>query len=357
MTNKRKQHFVPRFYLRLFSSEPNHRSIGVWNVQKENFVKHASLKNQAYAAYFYGKDEEFEEALAQIEGVAAQVLREIIVTQQLPSHDSTERVTLFVYLVYQAERTQYAAEALNESIDKFVHIAFKEDERVKEDLPHLQVGIQNAAVFRLGVVSKILPIVTDLEMKLLRNKTDQEFVTSDNPVVKYNQFMEFRKWPGGHTGWANVGLQVFFPISPSLYLVLYDKDIYRIGFRRQHLLAIEKSEDVDQLNALQLINANRVLYFGHGIREDYIKRLHRLYSDKRSIGKMSVEEYHELNPDDPEVKRSLIAAHAYNIKIGLSLSCIQQTKRAKRRQLGPSMANPRNPRALKLIEERWKRGT
>lgn len=347
---------MPRFYLRQFSNEPDHKSIGVWDVQKEIFVRHASLKNQAYGVYFYGKDAEIEDALAQIEGVVSQVLKEIIITQQLPSHDSSERVTLFVYLVYQAERTQYAAEALNESIDKLVHIAFKEDERIKEDLSHVRVGIRNAAVFRLGVVSKILPIVTDLEMKLLRNKTDQEFVTSDNPVVKYNQFMEFRKWPGGHDGWASVGLQVFFPISPSLCLVLYDKDVYRLGLRRHRLVEIGKIEDIDQLNALQLINASRNLYFSHGVREEYVKRLHRRYSDKRRTGKMSVEEYYELNPD-PKVKRSLIASHAYNIKTELSLSFIQQTKKSKRRQLGPSMANPRNPRLLKLVEERWKRET
>lgn len=345
---------MSRFYLGQFSNEPDHKSIGVWNVHKEIFVRHASLKNQACAVYFYGKDGKVEDALAQIEGVASRVLREIIITQQLPSHDSIERAALFIYLVYQAERTQYAAEALNESIDKLVHTAFREDERVKEDLPHLQVGIENAAVFRLGVVSELLPVVMDLEMKLLNNKTDREFVTSDNPVAKYNQFMELRGWPGGHYGWANIGLQVFFPISPSLCLVLYDKDVYRFGPKRRYFIEIERTEDIDQLNALQLISVNRNLYFSHGVREDYIKHLHQQYSHKRTMDKMSVEEYHELNRD-AKVKRSLIASYAYNIKIGLSLSFIQQIKKSKHRQLGPSMANPRNPRLLRLVEEHWEK--
>lgn len=353
MTNKKKQHFVPRFYLRQFSNELDRKSIGLWDIQKEVFVRNASLKNQAYGEYFYGKNLEIEDALAQIEGVVSRILKKIVVTQQLPSNDSIERVSLFVYIVYQAERTQYAAEALNESIDKFVHIAFKEDKRIKEDLPDLQVGIHNAAVFLLGTVSKILPIVMDMEIKLLRNKTDQEFVTSDNPVVKYNQFMEVRKWPGGHYGWASAGLQVFFPISPSLCLVLYDKDVYRLGLRLHRLVEIEKVEDIDQLNALQLINANRNLHFSHGVPEEYIKRLHRQYSDKRRTGKMSVEEYREINPN-PKIRRSLIAAHAYNIKTELSLSFIKQTKKSKHRQLGPSMANPRNPHLLKLVEESFK---
>jgi hypothetical protein len=353
MASKRKQHFVPRLYLRQFSNEPGHKSIGVWHLQKGIFVRNASLKNQAYGVYFYGVDTKFEDALAQIEERFSQILKKITDTKQLPNHDSIERVTLIVYLVYQAERTQRAAEALNESIDKLVHIVFKEDERVKKDLPNLRVGIQNPAAFRLGVVSNILPVAMDLEMKLLWNKTVQEFVTSDNPVVKYNQFMESRKWPGGHDGWASVGLQVFFPISPSLCLVLYDKDIYRFGQRSHDLVEIEKIDDIDKLNTLQLLNANQNLYFSRGIREEYVKRLHRLYSHKRRTDKMLVKEYYELNAD-PKVKRSLITSHAYNIKIGLSLSFIHQTKKSKHRQLGPSMANPRNPSILKLVEEDWK---
>ena len=58
-----------------------------------------------------------------------------------------------------------------------------------------------------------------------------------------------------------------------------------------------------------------------------------------------------------KVKRSLIVSHAYNIKTGLSLSFLQQTKKSKYRQLGPSMANPRNPRVLELVEELWKNET
>lgn len=187
-------------------------------------------------------------------------------------------------------------------------------------------------------------------MKLLTNKTGREFVTSDNPVVKYNQFMEFRKWPGAHTGWAAIGLEVFFPISPSLCLVLYDKSSYRVGFRRRHLVEIVRVEDVDQLNGLQLINAHQSLYFGSGIQEEYIRQLVRWYSGKRRADKVSVKKYHAVNPN-PRGKDFLVVCCPYDIKTGLCLSFIQQTKRSKRRQPGPSMDNVRNPHMLRLIEE------
>jgi len=93
MANKVKQHFVPRFHLRQLSNEPGHKSIGLWDLRKEIFARHASLKNQAYSAYFYGKDAEIEDALAQIEGIVSQVLGKIIITQQLPSLDSIEQRT------------------------------------------------------------------------------------------------------------------------------------------------------------------------------------------------------------------------------------------------------------------------
>lgn len=153
LTSKRKQHFVPRFYLRHFSNDPDQKSIGVWNIQKGVFARQASLQNQAHAAYFYGKDGEVEDALAWLEGPASLAQKEVIDTEQLPRHGSIEWLVLFAHTVYQAQRTQYAAEALNESFDKFFHATFEEDERLREYLPQVHVGISNATTLGLGVVS------------------------------------------------------------------------------------------------------------------------------------------------------------------------------------------------------------
>lgn len=352
MTEKKNHHFVPRFYLRYFSNHSDGKSIGVWNIQKALFIRHASLRDQACAEYFYGKDSSIEDSLGQMEGVAANVLNNMTLTQTLPSERSEERKMLLIYLVSQAERTQSAADLLNESIDKFIHTTYKDDKRVKDSLPNVRLGVENAALHVLSMIPRILPATTDLGMKLLVNLTDHEFLTSDHPVIKYNQFMRSRKWPGAHNGWIVMGLQLFFPISPRQYLVLYDKDLYRVGFRQKQVIEIGNVQDVDQLNALQLVNSNRNIYFNDLVKQEYVEELHRIYSNKRISDKMSVDEFHQINTE-PKLRRSLIISHQNNIKMELKLSFISETKKAKRRQLGPSMSNPRNPHLLELLEDEW----
>lgn len=53
MAKNKKQHFVPRFYLRKFSADG--RSVNIWNLTNEKRIQGANLKNQCYKDYFYGE--------------------------------------------------------------------------------------------------------------------------------------------------------------------------------------------------------------------------------------------------------------------------------------------------------------
>lgn len=57
MDNK-KHHYVPRFYLKQFSSKPNR--INIYNIKQKIFIEDAGLKNQCYKNRFYGADNELE---------------------------------------------------------------------------------------------------------------------------------------------------------------------------------------------------------------------------------------------------------------------------------------------------------
>lgn len=67
--------------------------------------------------------------------------------------------------------------------------------------------------------------ISDLLPCFLINKTEFPFVFSDTPIVLYNtSFSQMRN--RGVLGWQSQGLQVFYPLTPSVCLMLYDADAY-----------------------------------------------------------------------------------------------------------------------------------
>ena len=74
MAEKKKQHYVPRFYLKYFSTTPEATHIGLCVKESGKTVRQAGLKNQAYENYFYGKDTKIEDGLSEIEAKAASVI-------------------------------------------------------------------------------------------------------------------------------------------------------------------------------------------------------------------------------------------------------------------------------------------
>ncbi|WP_461622080.1 DUF4238 domain-containing protein, partial [Bradyrhizobium sp. 23AC] len=76
------------------------------------------------------------------------------------------------------------------------------------------------------------------------------FITSDHPVVFYNQYAEHRTIRS-NTGLASKGLQIFYPISPYHIIILYDEAIYKIGAKKSTSVDVTSVSDVQQLNDLQ----------------------------------------------------------------------------------------------------------
>ena len=49
--DKRRQHYVPKFYLRNFSEDK--KSIGIYFFEKNKIINHASIKDNLWKEYFY----------------------------------------------------------------------------------------------------------------------------------------------------------------------------------------------------------------------------------------------------------------------------------------------------------------
>jgi len=354
--NKKSQHFVPRFYLKYFSSTKDGKNICLFNIKKEIFIPSASIKHQACSPYFYGKDKVVENNLSKIEGVIANLISEILYLKELPIKYSEKHLLLLIFIISMHSRTKYSAEEINENIDKTFKIIFKDHPEVKDELQNFKIGIEYPATFYLGTALKIVPVALDLEFKLLSNKTNIPFITSDNPVIKYNQFLEYKKVYGGITGLAVKGIQILLPLNPYFYIIFYDQGVYKIGNKKQRVVEINKIRDINSLNLLQFINANENLYFNKDINQIYLDSLSKKGIKFRRDKKVNVNEYISNNKFDSQ-KSSLIVSYAEDIKINLNLSFIKLLKKAKRYKLDNKAVHMRNERVSKicdLITEKYK---
>ena len=90
------------------------------------------------------------------------------------------------------------------------------------------------------------------------------FITSDNPVFKYNQYCEGGPRGIGTLGFAMSGFQLFVPLSPDVLLMLFDGDIYKVGQRGGEVVICTDLRDAAILNGMQVVGAERNLLFSVG---------------------------------------------------------------------------------------------
>jgi len=101
--------------------------------------------------------------------------------------------------------------------------------------------------------------IQDLEIKLLKNNSDIGFITSDNPIVFYNQLLEEIKFEGAKTGIIHRGLIILLPLSPLYCIILYDSKVYKIGSKKQTIVNVDYS-DINNINALTFLSSDKIIY-------------------------------------------------------------------------------------------------
>lgn len=274
MTEKKNQHYIPKFYLRNFSYEANRKQIGIYNIHREYFFQQAKLKTQGSRNFFYGYDGLIENTLADIEGDLATIIKQVITGKTLPEKGTNEHFELIQFVALTDLRNPVRIESMkqmfgemrrrlleldpNTDVNKFVP-ALTHDELIRQCIP----GSMDVALTML-----------DLDVKLLLNHSTKPFIASDFPVVKYNQFLEQRKWPHSKTGYGATGLQVFVPLNPEVALLFYDSGIYKVGQHNQTFHALTHEKDIQAMNTLQFLNCLETIYFNENADEAYLRKLH-----------------------------------------------------------------------------------
>ncbi|MFH0948703.1 MAG: DUF4238 domain-containing protein [Elusimicrobiota bacterium] len=325
MPENKRQHYVPQLYLKQFSKDK--KNITIFSTKEKKIVTtNGPIDRQCFENYMYGEDLSYEESLSQIEGATKKIFENIVLTNNIPSKKDADYFTLLVFILYQSARTLYAAEQVDEVIDKTVKTIIKEDIKIRKpegitlnDIEKVKIGIKTPGLYNLGIVSQIVPLLMDLECKLIVNNTSSEFITSDNPVVRYNKY--YLKEIQSYSGFACKGLLILFPISPLYYLVYFDPMMYEIGSGKIQEQSFQlDNNDVDGLNILQLINAKSAVYTLNE-NELYMKELFAVAEGFRNR-KVSIKKLKNVDQAD-EDKSVLIWTRYPSIEYNANLSFIK----------------------------------
>ena len=320
MASKRNQHFVPQFYLGIFRSAP--KRIHLYDLGRMEPRKDVGIKGQCYKRYFHGKDNKVEDALSEVEGTSAKMLQGIADARKIPRQRSKAYRDMFTFACLQHLRTQKRIRAFRQILHKSLARAFKDMAEVPEDivLDHLQL-----IELSLSMIPAALQQVSDLKPHLLVSRSEP-FITSDAPVYTYNQYCEGIR-DRGVTGLASRGLQMFVPISPSLMLVLYDGSTYkirRLADRWSGQSVTDDVSDIDQLNLIQLLSAERNVYFSNWEQRSDIERLFPVFERIKVTDPQTVREFQQDN--DPN--SSLLAMFERMVDMSLNLSFMKVKNRA-----------------------------
>lgn len=338
-TEKKNQHYLPKFYLRNFSINSNQKQIGVFNIASKFFHQTAKLKTQGSKNFFYGHDGIIENNLSNIEGSLATILKNILTEKMIPVKMSTSHIDLLAFVGLTDLRNPIVIQNIIESnkqikqrllelhpetdVDNLVPIITQED-AIETALSGLEAAIEN---------------MIDLDYKLLINKTKIPFLTSDFPIVKYNQFLEERRWKHGKTGYGCTGLQIVIPLNPDISIILYDSMVYKVGNRHDNHLNITLDADVNQLNLLQFINCFENIFFNESIKEHYLNNMDnksKLYKKANQ----STSGIHDLLKPDREWSK-MLSIGSTDCEIELKIAGINKNSRATGLKLNPTLAQLR----------------
>ncbi len=326
MAANKKHHYVPRFYLKHFTTDG--RSLSLYNVERDLVIKSANLKNQCYRDYMYGKDGKQEGNLSIIEGALAVLLKQILTSRLLPAPWSPDHESLCILTLLQSARTAYASDAMDEFSDKMWKQVLEKDPRFPpEMLEKVRIVHTDPANFAVSTMLGLYHLIMDMDYRLLLAHEDSEFITSDNPVVRYNQLLEFEPM-GSKTGLACKGLQIFYPLSPSVLLTFFDRSVYAYSPRQSIISRVPTRQDMNQLNALQVVSALENVYFSSPAADIF-----RVVARAKPMRRSRKARIIALPETRTETGSSQIIGGSHeDVRTNLTLSFVKLLKPAKRWQ-------------------------
>jgi hypothetical protein len=276
MSEPIKQHFIPQFLLKGFAHGKKNKA-KLWTFDKKtgrtypSSVKDSAHENQFYKAKNYlGNEVEAEQLTQHVDSMGSAVIRDIISKEELPL--STKELVDTSYFVaaqmFRVPAIRNEMEAMRQTIiSKWgPNISDGNDKRtVGEYSPE---DTKFSSIVFLREVPKYAKILQEKAWFLWRAPIGSAYILSDNPVVRHNH-IDYR--PRGNLGLTQEGIEVYFPISPHLVLSFVcpktaamlkttPDGAAKIELQRKGRAILSRSESVEFVNSLQVIESERFLY-------------------------------------------------------------------------------------------------
>ena len=259
LAENKKQHYVPKLYMKNFTQDG--QLLSVYNIARKQCYSAVPYDDQCYKNYYYGRDAVWEKRLSAMETVWGVLFQKILTKSSLSDADID---AIRQFALYQLQRTVASNEYFVQQKEEFLleygkmfykkrGVPFNETakaickERAKRDF---------SPADWLEFADEYMAYIQDLETVVIDYRTEGELITSDVPVVAINPFHQ------PSIGYACMGLIILFPISSHILVVLYDSKMYP---KNKGKLFIESTDEdeVSNLNALQVISADKILLAEH----------------------------------------------------------------------------------------------
>jgi len=348
MTENKWQHFVPQFYFKYFSTDFKH-ICGYHLKSKKHY--NSSIVSQSAKNYFYSENTKIEKSFSPIEAQFNAVIKKIIETDNFRLLTNYEYMEMLRFISFQSSRTEKAKKLADDFIDKMFEKVIKPFMKSNKELMSKitekdvdSVRLVYPGAFLYGVIQALEAniLLTDLVPAVIINKTDKDFIFSDNPVVFYN--LIYRDPEHSFEGIRSPGLIVFCPISSKKCLLLFDPIYYSINLNDKNTIELNNTKDICSINKLQFHNSLENIYYQSENQKDVIDCLSKEYFEKYSKEKdlAQIKEVPKWNGGN----NSLLVTSKKGIPEKLSLSFIECAEPLR------EVLVVRDKRLIDLFEER-----
>ena len=255
MPEYKRQHYVPRCYLRPFSLDQKGAALNLYNIAGSRAVQNAALKGQCAKDYIYGSNPDLEHALQQIESSYGRIIR-LLQDGGSPTTEDLTFLRMFAHLQYS--RTDMAVRRMRLQQEGMRNAIFDGRPVTPPDM-----DLSDRALMRdsIALFMDAREYIEDLRVCIVANRTKYDFVTSDDPAVFTSRYY-VQKLGSNNFGLASSGALIFLPLTPRMVLLCYDGGVYTVS-RAGCFLPVTSSNDVLAINELQYLKSAENIYFSN----------------------------------------------------------------------------------------------
>jgi hypothetical protein len=261
----KNNHFVPRRYLKRFRSISD-RQVALYNLKSRRIIDHAAIGDQCYRNYFYTKNPAFEKTFTTLEGSHEGLYERMIAEEFAPVPESPDRHTLSAAIMFQEGRTvttvDRATHLASEVIKSVLRIKLEKEGKTDlvEFLPGVKITLPDAVMDAILQHLVMYPLINDLDCTLFVNRTTEDFLTCDHPIALGNN-MRAASPSSGASGFSSRGLMIAVPLSPHAFVLLSDREVYKVTRNGRGVAYLTNQSEVVGLNLAQCAIARTNLYF------------------------------------------------------------------------------------------------